>query len=132
MGSFIIAIVLFFILRFLFDTWQQSRKIKSEGGLRKKYAILVDYILSCDSKSKIFQETNTFISVGVSGLGGSQIFNICPTYGNVTIQMVIKNNPVFGNQKMEWTFPEEMNQEHMIMKINSDIETKFKSIMREY
>ena len=93
---------------------------------------MIDYLLAGDSRSRIFQETNTFVLLGVSGPAGSQIYYITPAYGNVAIRMEIKNNPLLGNQKMEWSFPENMNQEHMIMKMNSDIEAKFKSLMERY
>lgn len=46
--------------------------------------------------------------------------------------MEIKNNPLLGNMKMEWSFPEDMNQEHMIEKINHDIEDKFSSFANIY
>ena len=125
MWGFIITIVVLIILKFLYDTFKQSSKITSEGGVRKKYATLVEYFLSAHENSRIFQETKTFVSVGVSGMG-AQIFSIYPTYGNVTITMQIKNNPIMGNLKKEWTFPENMDQEDMIININKDIE-KFMS-----
>lgn len=121
MWGFIITIVVLIILKFLYDTFKQSSKITSEGGVRKKYATLVECFLSAHENSRILQETNTFVSVGVSGMGGSQIFSIYPTYGNVTITMQIKNNPIMGNLKKKWTFPENMDQEDMIFNINKDI-----------
>ena len=126
MWGFIITLVVLIILKFLYDTFKQSLKITSEGGVRIKYATLIEYFLSAHENSRVFQETNTFVSVGVSGMGGSQIFSIYPSYGNITITMQIKNNPIMGNLKKEWTFPEHMNQEDMIININMDIE-KFMS-----
>ena len=46
--------------------------------------------------------------------------------------MEIKDNPLLGNMKMEWSFPEDMNQEHMIEKIDQDIEDKFSSLANIY
>lgn len=132
MITFFIAIVAFFGIKFLYDTVQQSNKIKTEGGIRKKYSTIVDYVLSSHPKARIFQEENTFVSVGVSGPAGLQVYYITPSYGNVSIRMKIKNNPLFGNQEMEWSFPENMNQEHMLIKINNDIEAKFKSLIQRY
>ena len=122
MWGFIITLVVLIILKFLYDTFKQSSKITSEGGVRIKYATLIEYFLSAHENSRVFQETNTFVSVGVSGMGGSQIFSIYPSYGNITITMQIKNNPIMGNLKKEWTFPEHMNQEDMIININKDME----------
>ena len=132
MVMFIIIVAVLIIGKFLFDTQRQSSKIKSEGGVRNKYKVLIDYILSLDSRCKIFQETNTFVSVGISGIAGSQVFYIQPTFGTVTIQMKVRNNPLFGNLNMEWTFPESMNQEHMFIKMNDDINKKIQSLTERY
>lgn len=131
MWFFIIIIIALIVLKFVYDTATQSSEIKAEGGIRKKYSFLVDYFLSCDKRSRIFQENNTFVSVGVSGLAGSQIYYIYPSYGKVSIRLEVKNNPLIGNLKMEWTFPEDMNQEHMIEKINYSIEQRIKSITKK-
>lgn len=132
MWGFIITIVILILLKFIYDTSKQSSKIKREGGVRMKYAVLVDHFLSGHERCRIFQNDNTLVSVGVSGPAGSQIYYIYPSYGNVAIRMEIKNNPLLGNMKMEWSFPEDMNQEHMIEKINKDIEDKFSSFANIY
>lgn len=132
MVTFLIVIVAFIIIKFLYDSFQQSNKIKSEGGIRLKYSKIVDHFLSADPRSRVFQETNTFVSVGISGAAGSQIYYITPAYGNVAIRMEIINNPLLGNQKMEWTFPENMDQDLMIEKINTDIANKMSSLMSRY
>ncbi|MDE6278035.1 MAG: hypothetical protein K2M06_08005 [Muribaculaceae bacterium] len=69
------------------------------------------------------------VAVGIVGPGGSQIYYIYPSFGNVTVRMEMKNNPVFGFMKLEWTFPENMDQEEMIMKINKGLEEKFTAFM---
>ncbi|MCH5308364.1 MAG: hypothetical protein J1E58_00780 [Prevotella sp.] len=132
MVTFIILVIILIVGKFLFDSMQQSDKMKSEGGVRKKYKVLVDSLLAADPRNKIFQETNTFVSVGISGVAGSQIFNIQATFGTVTIQMKVSNNPLLGNINMEWQFPESMNQEHMLMKMNDDINKKMQSLMERY
>ena len=93
---------------------------------------MVDHFLSSDTRARIFKETNTFISVGISGAAGSQIYYIMPIYGNVSIRMEIKNNPLLGNQKLEWKFPESMNQEDMIEKMNEDIANQMESLMNRF
>lgn len=122
MWGFIITIVVLIVIKFIYDTVKQSSKIAADGGIRKKYSTLVEHFLSSHPNCRIIQEANTFVSVGVSGAGGSQVFSIYPSYGNVTIIMQIKNNPIMGNLKKEWTFPENMDQEDMIININKDIE----------
>lgn len=129
MGTFIIAVIVVIILKFAIDSFSQSREVKSVGGARQKYAVIVDHLLASDPSAKIYQQSNTFVSVGVSGMAGSQVYYIQPTFGNVTIQMQIKNNPLFGDVKMEWTFPDAMDQNRMIEKIESDILAKMNSLV---
>lgn len=128
MWTFIIVLVAFTIIKFIYDSVKQSSKVKSEGGIRKKYSVLIDRLLSAHEKCRILQDTNTFVSVGIIGHAGSQIYHIYPSYGNVSIRMEIKNNPLFGNMKMEWTFPEDMDQEDMIQNIYQGIENKISSM----
>lgn len=108
---------------------RQSAIISGEGGIRKKYSVLIDHILSSHEHCRIFQETNTMLSVGARGAAGSQIYYIYPSYGNVIIKMEVKNNPLICDTKMEWNFPEGMNQEDMLSNINKDIANKFNSIL---
>lgn len=128
MWTFIIVIVVCIIGKFLFDTAKQSSDIKDQGGIRQKYSILINHFLQGHERCRILQSSNTFVAVGVQGPAGSQIYYVYPTYGNVTIRMEMKNNPLWGNMKMEWTFPENMDQNRMIEKINIDIENKITSI----
>lgn len=128
MWTFIIAIVAFIILKFIYDSVKQSSEVKAEGGIRKKYSVLINHFLNSHERCRVLQDSNTFVSVGIIGPAGSQIYHVYPSYGNVSIRMEIKNNPIFGNMKMEWTFPEDMDQEDMIHNINKGIENKLSSM----
>jgi len=133
MGIFLIiiaVIVVGIIIKFAADSTKQSSEVKSQGGMRKKYATLINHILRSDPKAKIFQEENTFISAGVSGIAGSTIFYIQQTYGNVTIQYEVKNNPIVGFLKKEWTFPENMDQDLMWERMNNDIGMVLQNIFK--
>ena len=74
MWTYIIIIIGLIIIKFLYDTAKQSSKVKSEGGIRKKYNVLIEHFLSGLEGCRILQESNTFVSVGVSGPAGSQIY----------------------------------------------------------
>ena len=95
--------------------------MKDQGGVRKKYSKIVDYVLSSHPDSKIFQQDNTLVVVGVIGIAGSQIFYIQKTFDVVNIQMKVKNNPLWGNLEIEWKFPENMDQDLMIAQINAEM-----------
>lgn len=132
MVGFIIAIVIFVIGSFIYDSCKQYSTMRSEGGVKTKYAQLIELIMAEDVRIKIYQETNTFISLGVHSVGGARIFYIQQTFGNVNIQLKIKDNPILGNFKMEWTFPESMSQEQMYYQINADFQEKATSQLSRY
>ena len=132
MWGFIITIVILILLKFIYDTSKQSSKIKRGGGVGLLCGVLVVVLVWGVERWRFFVIGFSFVSVGVSGPAGSQIYYIYPSYGNVAIRMEIKDNPLLGNMKMEWSFPEDMNQEHMIEKINQDIEDKFSSLANIY
>ena len=110
MWTFIFSIIIIIIGKFIFDSFIQSKKMKEQGGMRKKYAQLIQLILDADPRVKIIQETNTFINIGISGAAGAQSFLLQQTFGTLTVQIIIKNNPLLGNMKIERTFPENMDQ----------------------
>lgn len=132
MVKFLIVLVVLIVLKFTYDTFKQSSKIKTEGGIRLKYSTLVNHFLASDQRCRIIQETNTLVSVGVSGAAGSQIYYITPAYGNVSIRMEIRNNPLLGNKTKEWSFPENMNQKEMIQIIESDIQKEMESFINQF
>ncbi len=117
MWTFIIIVVVFIVGKFLFDSFKQSEQIKSQGGIRKKYSLLVQMLLEADPRAKIIQESNTFIIIGISGPAGAQSFLLQQTFGKLTVQIVVKNNPLLGNMKIERMFPEDMDQEQMMREL---------------
>lgn len=127
----IIALVVFMVIKFASDSNKQANAVAKQGGMRKKYKTLVDYMLSGHAQSRIIQETATSISVGVTGPSGSTVFFICQTFGSVTIQYKVKN-VMFGNHQLEWSFDEFMSQEKMIEKISHDIEAYYKNVIQNF
>ena len=126
MLKFIIIVVLFFIGKFIFDSLNQSKEMKIQGGIRKKYSKLVQSLLEADPRAKVIQETDTFMNIGVSGPAGAQTFLLQQTFGYFTIQIVVKNNPLLGDMKIERSFPEGMDQELMMAEL---METQQKEVM---
>ena len=128
MWTIIITIVIFIIGLFLYDTSKQSTQIKKEGGMRIKYRDLITYIISQDSKTRIFQETSNSITVGVSNIGGTTLFILTQTYGKLTVQWKV-DNPIFGKHSMAWDFPEYGDQETMMARIMNDLDKYQRNIM---
>ncbi len=117
MLKFIIIVIVLVIVKFIYDSYLQSEEMKSQGGIRKKYPKLVQSLLDSDPRVRVIQETNTFMNIGRSGPAGAQSFLLHQTFGYLTIQIVIKNNPLLGNVKIERSFPEDMDEEKMMEKL---------------
>jgi hypothetical protein len=128
MWVFIILIVVIIIGKFIYDKNQQSAKVTMEGGMRKKYHELIEYLMSGDSKTQIYQETSDSITLGVSSISGTTLFILTQTFGRVTVQWKI-NSSVFGKHKMEWEFDEYLDQEKMAEKIINDCSKYQNNIM---
>lgn len=117
MWTFIIILLVLFLGKFIIDSLKQSNEMKKQGGIKKKYAKLVQMLLDADPRTRIIQESNNFINVGISGPAGAQSYLLQQTFGSLTIQVVVKNNPLLGNLTIERTFPEDMDQEEMMKEL---------------
>jgi hypothetical protein len=117
------AYILYLLIRFFIDLIRQKRKVQKEGGMRVKYAKLVEWIMQEYPSSRIIQEESTFLNVGALGMAGTTVFWLTQTWGKVTIQYK-STNTLMGTIKLEWEFHEDIPQEQMISKMNSDIINK--------
>lgn len=127
----IIVIIAFVAFKFILDSKAQSNAVAKQGGMRKKYSILVDYFLTGDKKCRIVKENSTFIRVGAANPAASTYFDIVQTYGTVTIQWISKSIPL-GNHKLEWQFNEFADQHEMIRKIEHDVETYMGNVISKF
>ena len=127
----IIAIIAFVAFKFILDSKAQSNAVGKQGGMRKKYSILVDYFLTGNENCRIIQENSTFIRVGAANPAASTYFDIAQTYGTVTIQWISKSIPL-GNHKLEWQFNEFADQHEMIRQIGHDVETYMGNVLSKF
>ena len=131
MWWFIIAIVAFIAFKFILDSNAQSNAVAKQGGMRKKYSVLVDHFLAGNEHCRIVQENSTFIRVGAANTAASTYFDIAHTYGTVTIQWISKSIPL-GNHKLEWQFNEFEDQHQMIRKIEHDVEVYMGNVLSKF
>lgn len=118
--ALIIIVIGYVISKFALANNKQASKVTMEGGMRNKYRDLIEYLMSGDSRSRIFNESSTSITVGLANMGGTTLFILTQTFGNVTVQWKI-DSPVFGKHKMEWDFPEYADQVKMVERITNDL-----------
>lgn len=108
------------LVKFTNDSNKQANAVIKQGGMRRKYKTLINYLLNQDANAKIIQESNTLISIGLSGISGYTVFLISQAYGKVHIQWKA-NSSVLGNHKLEWYFDEFLDQAKIIEKITNDL-----------
>lgn len=121
----LIAIIVFVAFKLGSTSGQLIESVNSSGGMRMKYSKLLEWILGGHKESKIFVETRTYLRAGVSNYGGTTLFHIQQTPGNkVIIQYEIKNNPTVSPYQLQWTFPDDMDQDEMINIISLGIYEK--------
>lgn len=121
MWTFIAIIAAIVIIKLLYDSNQQKVAIQKQGGMTNKYAILISHIISGDPRTKITKITTDSIDIVLSNAGGATAFFLTQTYGNLTVQWKVQS-PIYGNHKLEWDFPEFLDQQKMIERITNDLE----------
>lgn len=121
----IITIVGIIIYLFGKNSGEAIGRVKSDGGMRLKYAVLIKHILAGHRDCKIMAETRTYIRAGVSNYGGSTIFHIqqCPN-NTVMIDYDVSNNPVVPDFSLRFTFPDTMDQDKMMEQIGLGVQRK--------
>ena len=125
----VIAIVVFIAFKLGSTSGKIVGSVNSSGGMRVKYAKLLEIILAGHQDSKIFVETRTYIRAGVMNYGGTTLFHIQQTTGNkVIIQYEVKDNPAVPSYQLKWTFPDDMDQYEMMTVMTMDMQRKMMQI----
>lgn len=124
----IVAIIVFIAFKIGSTSGQVVGSVNNSGGMRVKYARLLENILGGHKDSKVFVETRTYLRAGVSNYGGTTLFHIQQSTGNkVIIQYEVKDNPAVPAFQLEWVFPDDMEQNEMMVVISNDIQKKMVS-----
>lgn len=124
----IVAVIVFIAFKIGSTSGQVVGSVNNCGGMRVKYARLLENILSGHKDSKVFVETRTYLRAGISNYGGTTLFHIQQSTGNkVIIQYEVKDNPAVPAFQLEWVFPDDMDQNEMMVVISNDIQKKMVS-----
>ena len=98
----IVAVIVFIAFKIGSTSGQVVGSVNNCGGMRVKYARLLENILSGHKDSKVFVETRTYLRAGVSNYGGTTLFHIQQSTGNkVIIQYEVKDNPAVPAFQLE-------------------------------
>lgn len=129
MWIFIVAIIAIIII---IKTKSKSEEVVSHvaahGGMREKYNVLVERLLSSHPNMAVLTETRTFMDIGMNNLDGSSHFYFQQVSKNaIMIQYELKGDPTMPDFKLDWTFNDSYNQEIMLLQIGADLERKMRS-----
>ena len=128
MWIFIVAIIaIVIIVKTKSKSDEVVEHVAAHGGMREKYNVLVDRLLSSHPNMAIITETRTFMDIGMNNHDGSSHFYFQQVSNNaLMIQYELKGDPTMPNFKIDWTFNDSFDQEIMLLKIASDLERKMK------
>ncbi|MBQ9584963.1 MAG: hypothetical protein IJR20_03070 [Muribaculaceae bacterium] len=127
--AILIAIGIFIAFKLGSTSGKVIGNVSNSGGMSKKYAKLLENILEGHKDCELLGETRTYLRAGVSNYGGKTLFHIQQLTGNkVLIQYEVKNNPVVPSFQLEWTFPDDMDQDEMMAVMAIDIQRKMATI----
>ena len=122
----IIAIVI--ILKTISKSNEVVDHVAAHGGMREKYRILVERLLSSHPNMAVITETRTFMDIGMNNPDGSSHFYFQQVSNDaIMIQYELKGDPTMPDFKIDWTFNDSYNQEIMLLQIGKDLERKMMS-----
>ena len=129
MWIFIVAIIaIVIIVKTKSKSDEVVDHVAAHGGMREKYNVLVERILSSHPNMAVITETRTFMDIGMNNPDGSSHFYFQKVSNNaIMIQYELKGDPTMPDFKIDWTFNDSYNQEIMLLQIGKDLERKMMS-----
>lgn len=126
MWIFIVAIIaIVIIVKTKSKSDEVVEHVAAHGGMREKYNVLVERILSSHPKMAVITETRTFMDIGMNNPDGSSHFYFQQVSKNaVMIQYELKGDPTMPDFKIDWTFDDSFDQGIMLLKIGTDLQHK--------
>lgn len=102
----IVIVVIIVAFRIGSKSGEMVSSSTNAGGMRVKYAKLLELILNGHAESRIVTETRTYIRAGVSNYGGTTMFHIQQSIGStVLIDYEVSNNPAVPSFTLHFRFP---------------------------
>ena len=126
MWIFIVAIIaIVIIIKTKSKSDEVVGHVAAHGGMREKYNVLVERLLSSHPNMAVLTETRTFMDIGMNNPDGSSHFYFQQLSKNaIMIQFELKGDPTIPDFKIDWTFNDSLDQEMMLLKIFTDLQRK--------
>lgn len=117
---FLVILIVVVIFKFVLDKNNEVEKINRDGGFINKYAILVEGFLDYPN-SRILIQTENSIEIGLRDNFANTTFTIIHTFNKFVI-VYQHQSYTFGEHKLNWEFPEYMNQNSVLNIVRNEIE----------
>ena len=126
MWIFIVAIIaIVIIVKTKSKSDEVVEHVAAHGGMREKYNILAERLLSSHPNMAVITETRTFMDIGMNNPDGSSHFYFQQVGKNaIMIQYELKGDPTMPDFKIHWTFNDSYDQDIMLLKIFTDLQRK--------
>ena len=126
MWIFIVAIIaIVIIVKTKSKSDEIVEHVSAHGGMREKYNVLVERLLSSHPNMAVVSETRTFMNIGMDNFDGSSHFYFQQVSKDaVMIQYELKGDPTMPDFKIDWTFNDSYDQEIMLLKMFTDLQRK--------
>lgn len=126
MWIFIVAIIaIVIIVKIKSKSDEIVEHVTAHGGMREKYNVLVERLLSSHPNMAVLTETRTFMDIGMNNPDGSSHFYFQQLSKNaIMIQYELKGDPTMPDFKIDWTFNDSFDQEIMLLKMFTDLQRK--------
>lgn len=126
----IIAVVIFIAFKLGNKSGEMVSSATNAGGMQVKYSRLVERILNGHEQCRVVMQTRTYIRVGVSNYGGTTMFHIQQSTGNIVlIDYEVSHNPVFPSFTLHFSFPDNMDQDEMYERITLGVQEKMEQLI---
>ena len=126
MWIFIVAIIaIVIIVKTKSKSEEVVEHVAAHGGMREKYNVLVERLLSSHPNMAVLTETRTFMDIGMNNPDGSSHFYFQQVSKNaIMIQYELKGDSTMPDFKIDWTFIDSFDQEIMLLKVFTDLQRK--------
>lgn len=115
-----LAIIAIIIFLFMSSKKEETIRVAKQGGVKQKYGILINYILSSHPQMEVQKLNTDSITLAVIESGVRTEFSIRHGFESVSV-FWRHYSAGYGNHRLNWTFPEFQSQEEMINEIEGDI-----------
>jgi|GEM_PF-5379495 len=117
--NLIILIILGVVIWFLIDRNKLHNKIQAEGGMKRKYAELLKYLLK-EPEARITGETNDSLQIEYKTSTSYVKYYLFQTFDMVMLSCTLRT-PVHGEISKKWEFPLNTDQSLIFKKASQDM-----------